>query len=102
MNKLAILLFVLLLPGCALFKPKPVEICTPKEPLVQYQYNLLPDYLVAPCPRPEPFKDPITLESLAKELDKRKGDQNLCADRMDAIRQRNETYKKANEQEASP
>lgn len=100
--KLLLLALTLVLTGCHLLRPKVEEVCTPKEPVVQYQYNILPDYLVAPCARPEPFKEPLTLESLAKEVDKRKGEQNLCADRMDALRLRNEEYKKANKEEVTP
>lgn len=100
--RLLTLFLLLTLTGCQLMKPKVEEVCTPKEPVVQYQYNVLPDYLVAPCVRPEAFKEPLTLESLAKEVDKRKGDQNMCADRMEQLRLRNEEYKKANKEEALP
>ena len=105
MKALVSLTLPFVLTGCCLIQPekcKVQEVCTPKEPIVQYQYNTLPDYLVAPCVRPGPLKDPVTLESLAKEFDKRKGEQNLCADRMDALRLRNEEYKKANKEELLP
>lgn len=103
MLKSAILLASsVILTGCCMIHPEKCrtkEICTPKEPIVVYQYSILPDYLVAPCIRPEPFPLDLTSEDFARLLDKRKGDHNLCADRIDTIRLRNEEFKKANETE---
>lgn len=103
--KLLILLPLLLLSACCTLMPskceqKVREICTPTEPIIQTEYVVLPEYLVAPCQRPIPFPLDILDKEFDRLLDKRKGDHNMCADRMDSVRIQNDKLKEANKLEA--
>lgn len=97
MKTLALICSSILLAGCCtVFHkncPPDKPDCPVVKPVVITEYVTMPDHLTTPCVRPEEVPYGTTWDGLITFMDKRKGEHNLCADKVDLIRDTNQEYK---------
>lgn len=87
--------FSFLLSGCgALFNSwlQDGTECPVVKPEVLTEYVILPEHLTYPCARPEKIPYGTTWKEYTQIVDRRKSDHNLCADKVDLIKDTNDRY----------